>query len=523
MNEVQAVRALIRSGGRAPMSWSDRYVALFGLAMAGAVLAQPVASALATMAGQADPSRLGAGVALIALAYAGFLALARTLGPVALPAADAAWLLLSPLPRRAVLGRSAVILLAISSLAGAGLGLALLAVLGAPDQLTPRLVTAVLLGVSAAVGGMATAVLAQSSQHWDSWLQGALVVLAIVAALATVLGSGPGRHLLVAVADAPVSLGAASVALCGTVTALLVRRAWAALGRVHARTVLAASTRAGGVAAATVVLEFGALTWIAEDGHWRGRTLRSRPWPAPLSGALSGALSWPMPRLLRPLSAPLALAWQDWRRLGRRPGRLAALLAAAALPALAAQAAGGLSPVAMILVAGGALTAAAACTTGARRDGEDPSLARLFGVGARAALTARALLPMLLSAVWLTLALAGLTAMGALPAGPWWLFGPLSAPALAAGALRMARRGFVDHSMPVIDTPMGSVPMGPLVWAMTGVDIAVLGCAPALLAPAAGPSALGALVVAQALSGAAVLTAFLLRARRAAADPARLG
>ncbi|MGW0590774.1 DUF6297 family protein [Streptosporangium sp. NPDC002607] len=519
MNEVQAVRALIRSRGRVPMSWSDRYVALFGLAMAVTVLAQPIASALATMAGQADPSRLGAGVALIALAYAGFLSLARTLGPVALTAADAAWLLLSPLPRRAVLGRSAVILLAISSLVGAGLGLALLAVLGAPDQFTPRLVTAVLLGVSAAVGGMAAAVLAQSSQHWDSWLQGALVVLAIVAALATVLGSGPGRHLLVAVADAPVSLGAASAALCGTVTALLVRRAWAALGRVHARTVLAASTRAGRVAAATVVLELGALTWIAEDGHWRRRTLRSRPWPAPLSGSLS----WPMPRLPRPLSAPLALAWQDWRRLGRRPGRLAALLAATALPALAAQAAGGLSPVAMILVAGGALTAAVACTTGARRDGEDPSLARLFGVGARAALTARALLPLLLSAVWLTLALAGLTAMGALPAGPWWLFGPLSAPALAAGALRMVRRGFVDHSMPVIDTPMGSVPMGPLVWAMTGVDIAALGCAPALLALITGPSALGALVVAQALSGAAVLTALLLRARRAVADPARLG
>ncbi|MEV4380093.1 DUF6297 family protein [Streptosporangium sp. NPDC049644] len=515
MNEVQAVRALVRSRGRAPMSWSDRYVALFGLAMAAAVLGRPIASVLTTMAGQADPSRLGAGVALIALAYAGFLSLARTLGPVALPAADAAWLLLSPLPRRAVLGRSAVILLAISSLVGAGLGLALLGVLGAPDQFTPRLVIAVLLGVSAAVGGMAAAVLAQSSQHWDSWLQGALVVLAIVAALVTVLGSGPGRHLLVAVADAPVSLGAASTALCGTVTALLVRRAWAALGRVHARTVLAASTRAGRVAAATTVLEFGALTWIAEDGHWRGRTLRSRPWPAPLS--------WPTPRLLRPLSAPLALAWQDWRRLGRRPGRLAALLAAAALPALAARAAGGLSPVAVILVAGGALTAAAACTTGARRDGEDPSLARLFGVGARAALTARALLPMLLSGVWLTLALAGLTATGALPAGPWWLFGPLAAPALAAGALRMARRGFVDHSMPVIDTPAGAIPMGPLVWAMTGVDIAALGCAPALLAPAVGPSALGALVAAQALSGAAVLTALLLRARRAAAGRAHLG
>ncbi|GAA5772850.1 hypothetical protein [Streptosporangium roseum] len=64
--------------------------------------------------------------------------------------------------------------------------------------------------------------------------------------------------------------------------------------------------------------------------------------------------------------------------------------------------------------------------------------------------------------------------------------------------------------------------MGPPVWAMTGVGIAAFGCAPALLALAIEPSALGALVAVQALAGVAVLTALLLRTRRAVADTAHL-
>ncbi|OPG04584.1 hypothetical protein B1L11_37450, partial [Microbispora sp. GKU 823] len=75
-----------------------------------------------------------------------------------------------------------------------------------------------------------------------------------------------------------------------------------------------------------------------------------------------------------------------------------------------------------------------------------------------------------------------LQAAGTLPAGAWWALGPAAAPALAAGALRMARRRPVDHSMPVIDTPGGAVPTGPLIWAATGVDLALLGSLPALAA-----------------------------------------
>ncbi|MFC7644826.1 DUF6297 family protein [Streptosporangium lutulentum] len=340
---------------------------------------------------------------------------------------------------------------------------------------------------------MALAVLSQASQTWNSWLHVVLTAVTLLAAVMALSVSGAAQRFLVAAATAPVTLGATLAAVTAATAILLVRQAWASLSRIPARSVLAASTRAGHVAGAAVLMDPGALTWIAEDNHWRGRALRSRPWPS--------------------LPAPVALAWQDWRRLGRRPGRLAVLSGTAALPALAAQAAGGVTAIVTGVVLAGALAAAVTATWGARRDADNPSLARLLGVDARAALAARALLPALLGAVWLSLALTGLTLTGAVT-GPWWLFGPLSAPALAAGGLRMARRRPVDHAMPVIETPFGTMPTGPLLWAANGVDLAVLGCLPLMLALTTRPAVLGGFLVAQALAGVIVLPGYLLLAAR---------
>jgi hypothetical protein len=262
------------------------------------------------------------------------------------------------------------------------------------------------------------------------------------------------------------------------------------LGRMPAGPLLTASTRAGHVATAAVVLDPGALAWIAEDNHWRGRKLRSARWPS--------------------MPAPFALAWPDWVRLARRPGRLAVVAASAALPAVLAQAGGGGALVGVIVLAGG-LAVAATGVSGARRDQDNPALARLLGVGTRKAVLARALLPALLSGGWTATALAAAGAVQ--PGGVMWLFGPLAAPALAAAALRMARRAPVDHAMPVIDTAGGAIPTGPLLWALTGVDLALLGCLPAFVAPTAPPAGVAALLAAQALAGAAVLVAYVLRAR----------
>ncbi|TDB95754.1 hypothetical protein E1267_41560 [Nonomuraea longispora] len=499
---VRPVRAYLRSRGHAPVSLTDRYVTMVQLAVLAAVAGQPVATMIGDLAGPADPARTGAGVALVALAMTAFLVAARAAGPVLLPAPDAAWLLLSPLNRGHVLGRTARALLVVAVVAGLVLGLGVLAVLGAPDQLMWRLLAALALGVSATVGGMALAVLGQASQSWQVWLTVAIAGLVVLAVVAM---SGHLRSAMAVAAAAPLSV-VATVAAGGVVlSALLARQAWAALGRIPARTLVSASTRAGHVSNAATTLDPGALTWIAEDNHWRARKLASRRWPS--------------------MPAPFALAWHDWLRLARRPRRLAAMAAAAALPAVLAQA--GLAPTALwAAVLAGGLAAACTGVSGARRDNDNPVMARLMGVARRPALAARAVLPMVLSGSWTILALAGLALAGgsgtqaAALAGPaaggvWWLLGPLAAPALAAGALRMARRSPVDHSMPVLDTPGGAIPTGPLIWAVTGADLALAGCLPALSAPLVPPGAFGAVLAAQGVAGVLVLLGYVLRAGRA--------
>ncbi|MGN9837997.1 DUF6297 family protein [Nonomuraea sp. H19] len=478
----------------------DRYITGFCVVMVLAVAGRPVSGVLAELAGPVDPARMSAGAALVALALAGFLAAARAAGPVVLSPADASWLLLSPLNRRHLLGRAGRTLLMVAVAAGAVLGLGALAVLGAPDQLVWRLLGALALGVSASVAAMALAVLAQASQSWQVWLTAALVALLVLAAVAV---SGQARTVLAIAASAPLQAVTAAASAAAVVAALLVRQASAALDRIPARDILTTSTRAGHAANAAVGLDPGALTWIAEDNHWRARKLASRQWP--------------------PLPAPLAPAWQDWRRLARRPGRLATLFAMAALPAVLAQAGGAPALLGAALLAGG-LAVAAASASGARRDRDNPALARLIGVGHRPVLAARAVLPALLSGAWTAVALGALTltggavrdaaAAGGAGFGAWgWLFGLLAAPALAAGALRMARRGPIDHSLPVIDTPGGAIPTGPLIWAATGVDLALIGCLPAAAAWALQPAEPGAFLAAQAVLGVAALGGYVWRAR----------
>ncbi|GAA0929153.1 DUF6297 family protein [Nonomuraea longicatena] len=465
MSALTQVRALTRRGGP---DFSDRYTVLATLLVGAAILGRPVSEAFGDLARPIDPAQAGAGLALVLLALAGALTLARTLGPVTLSAADAAWVLLSPLDRRGVLGGTARVLLALGVAVGVVLGFGLLIALGAPDQLTWRLIGALVVGVSAGVGGMALAVLGQESQPWDVALRaviGLLMVLAVAAALgglATYLVSAPSALLAVPVVTA----------------LLLVRRAHAALTRIPARALLDASSRTASVARATSAMDPSVLSWIAEDNHWRARTLASKRWPS--------------------LPAPLAVAWQDWRRLGRRPGRLALIAVSVALPVLAARAGADVS----VWLLAGALAAASTVVTGARRDADDAALARLLGTSRRATLAARAVLPALVGGVWLAVA-------GAISGTAAAWFAPVAAPALAAAALRMARRPPADHTMPILDTPMGSIPTGPAIWAMKGPDLAVLACLPAIVALVVRPEGLALFVAAQAVTGAAALGGYL--------------
>ncbi|MFG2048366.1 hypothetical protein ACGFIW_13160 [Micromonospora sp. NPDC048935] len=107
---------------------------------------------------------------------------------------------------------------------------------------------------------------------------------------------------------------------------------------------------------------------------------------------------------------------------------------------------------------------------------------------------------------------AGSTAMLVRPAGAHTVWGAAlgaaAGPALATGALRSCRRSFVRHDYPLIVTPQGVVPSGPLLWVAQAFDVALIGTLPALTAITAGGFA-GIAVAVQAVVSIVVLTAFL--------------
>ena len=476
---VAAIRSFIRRRRRRP--WYDWYSTGFAVVLAVILLWDLLAQPFGRLGGVGgvggtEPTQAVAGAALVIGAAAGLLVLAQALGPLALSPADAAWLLLTPLDRRDVLRRPAAATAGIAIVAGGVLGVLALAMAGPFLRLptgagTHRVPWAWL--VLSAVGGagffaaaMIVGVLAQPRPRWRVRLRAAGAVVGVAAMVGAVAGErwnvvsravtssfsglNTGSFGLIAVA--------AVAAAC--TTALLVRRM---LPRFPADAVRASSAWAGTVLLAAAFLNVPLLTWIAEESHWRGRRLASRSWPRPTAFA---------PRL-RP---SFVLAWADWRRLGRCPAVLTALAVSALAPALAGAAfigrAHGWVTAAVLLA--GAIAAGTQGTAATRRDSNDPALRRLLGVDAGAALVARAVLPALLGAVWLALALALLAVTGELPGALWPLLGLAAGTGTAAAALRIARTAPVNPADQGPDAPVTAPP-----WLLTRAGSVLLGLAAA--------------------------------------------
>ena len=133
---VGTVRSFI--GRHRRRSWVDWYVAGFTLLIVGIYGADFLASPLSRLsksashaaATHAAATQAVAGAGLVIGVGAGLLLLAQALGPLALSPADASWLLLTPLDRRAVLRRAALTVAVLATLAGALLGVLGLAMAG---------------------------------------------------------------------------------------------------------------------------------------------------------------------------------------------------------------------------------------------------------------------------------------------------------------------------------------------------------------------------------------------------------
>jgi hypothetical protein len=509
VTSVAAVRSFI--GKRRRRSWTDWYSAGFALVLAGIYLSDILASPLSRLNGQASQAaathtaalQAVTGAGLVIGAGAGLLLLAQALGPLVLSPADSAWLLLTPLSRRDILRRPAFAAAVAAALAGALLGVLALAMAG-PYLRTGSLSTgdgslpgswlafSAIAGAGCSLAAIAAEALAQPRERARSLVRACCALLAVIALAGALAGQGSAA-VIRAVTAVFGGLATPDFTAAAVAAAALACLAWLVLWRAAAAFPAAAlrsdSARSGRAMLAAGVLNFSLLFWIAEDNHWRGRLLRSRPWPR--------------------LPAAMTLAWADWRRLRRRPGPLAVVVVASVFPALCGAAFTGRAH-GILIAAGlvaGSMAAGLQGTTSARRDIDSAALRRLLGVPPGQVLAARTVLPALLCTAWLALALTVLPAVGALP-GWWWPLLGLAGPGVAAGVLRLARTAPVDPADRGPDTAMGNTPPW-MISRFLSIAVAALGSYPLLTAVVHGHAGAGT-AVSQVLVSAIVLGGYLL-------------
>ena len=506
---VATVRAFI--GRHRRRTWLDWYATGFALLIAGIYLADILASPLSRLDGQASQAaathtaalQAVTGAGLVIGAGAGLLLLAQALGPLVLSPADSSWLLLTPLSRRGILRRPALSAAVGATLAGALLGVLALAMAGPYLRRASIntgggslpgswLALSAVAGAGCCLAALAGEAIAQPGKRARALVRAACAAIAALALAGALAGQGSAAVIraVTAVFGGLTTADFTTAALAAVALACLAWLfAWRAMADFPAAALRSDSTRSGRTLLAAGVLNFSLLFWIAEDNHWRGRLLRSRPWPT--------------------LPPAMALAWADWRRVGRRPGPLIVVTVASVFPALLGAAFTGRAH-GYLIAAGllaGAMAAGLQGTTGARRDMDSGTLRRLLGVGPGQVLVARAVLPALLSTAWLALALTVLCALGVL-GGWWWPLLALAGPGVAAGVLRLARTAPVNPADRGPDLPTGNTPP----WMISryfSIAVAAIGSYPLLTAVIHGHAS-AAKVGSQFLVSAVVLGIYLM-------------
>ncbi|WP_163510559.1 DUF6297 family protein [Fodinicola acaciae] len=444
----------------------------FGVVLSGTTAAAGVARAYSSVVAPA---------ATLALVGATLRVLLR-IGPVWLPAVEVAWLLRAPV-RRAGLFLARLLAAAIVTALFMGTVASIVAAVSPPITAI-GLVAVCALGVATGLLLVAVGVLLQfageTAERIGGVVGGVLAGLGVIAS-ATILV--PSTSVIAAVRDvldwsgpwgwfalaghggalAIGGLGAAVVLAVAAIVALVF-----ALPRVRLGAVADASARTAIIVGAATVLDPGALAPAAEAR----RVGRRRP-----RGRLPKWRGLP------------AFIGQDLLVLRRRLDRAAAAVVIALGPGLALALTGGGRASAIfaglvLLICG---TWAAGLTTGpAGREANAAGLSRLLAMPAGQLRTVRLVLPIVVAVLW---GLATFAVLGASFSGSmlmWLGLGVVAAPGWAVGALRAASRGPVRNDLPVLSTPMGLIPTGPLVWLASGLDLAALLTLPAWVAVGLG-------------------------------------
>jgi hypothetical protein len=441
---LRPVRRWIRKAQASHRDRGDALATVYTVVFSIAVLSVMAQDTLRAVFSPLVPHLSGVGALATAACGAGLIFLAlRRLGPVSVTRPAAYFLLTAPVSRQRLLA---------PSLFAAAFGAALAGGAAASGILGNAVATGSLLLVgTGALAGVLLALIASAAQSRPG-----LASLTDTAARIA-LALGLAGLVAEAIGWTPPALGGeAAASVVVTVTGALALLAVAAfvlgvrdLARTPNDAILESAKTAGTLADSVYGIEPSFLSEMLERRYWASRRLRSAR----------------LPRRLPPLTG------QDLLLARRRPARLLWTAASTTLPLLLISAPRWVLVIALLT---GTVIAAKATTATIKTDAGNPVLLRMLGLTSRQVVQQRLWLPAVLGAAWATLALGLLQAAGGLPPGQWWALGPALGAIGGTVAIRAARAGFVRNDLIPIDTPMGSVPTGPIVYAFAGLDLLLL-------------------------------------------------
>lgn len=459
-------RARRRSGAAKPLgeTLQDLYVTLFAVVMVVVVAGPTAERVLRDVEHRSASTALASSlVAAALLAAAGAVLSALLLvGPVVRDPADVTWLLSSPVRRRGLLARPALLLL------GAGAVVGGVVTLGA-SVLVPGAATLVW-GLSGAVGGLlavALAVVVQSRRRLQRLMRLASTALTAAALVVLVVGLAAGDQLGWSLHVGLVVLAAITTAAVATLALLP-----SALDRLRRQEITAGAGLALGLRATVTTL----------DGSFVAETMRAR-------------------RLLghgivrrRPLAAHglLAVLVADVRRALRSPRALMVPLALVPIAWLVARLYGSVAATIAVVLVGWA--AAGSASAGLRTVSRSRALARSLPFSDVDLRAAHLGVPGVVAAVVTSVA-------AAVCDRPAWIAAPATACALAGVLRTSAGRAPVKWELQA-ESPMGAMPVGAVMSYAVGIDVVALTSVPLLvqLDPfvcVAVPAAVGLLLLRQ--------------------------
>ncbi|MEV6298481.1 DUF6297 family protein [Actinoplanes sp. NPDC051861] len=430
------------------------YVGVLFVAITGAMLHNQ----LTALFWPARPALTGLAASASAVLILALILMAlRRIGPISLSRPAAYFLLTAPVSRRRLLLPSLRLTALATAVTSSAAAFALLGHAATRDT-----APVALLIVTAALSGAALVLIAAFAQSDPrrATLIDRLTAFALAAALAELVAEAAGWTPPTLPGWPP---AASLVTLTGALAVIVAIASFSSvrdLAHVPNNRILESAKTAGTLFDAAFGMEPSWVTDMIERRYWSTRRLTSSRPPARLP----------------------VLIGQDYQLARRRLPHLLWLAASATLPLLLTAAPGWLLGIAVLL---GAMIAAGTTTATVKTDAGNPVLLRMLGLTSRQILIQRLCLPAVLSTAWTTAALALLQVTGHLPAGPWPLLGLAVGPLAATAAVRRARVGFVRNDLLPLDTPMGTVSTGPLVNAVAGPDLLLLGL-PFVIAVAGG-------------------------------------